>query len=234
MIKNILFDLDGTLLPMDQEKFTRAYFRELAIKLMPLGYDPKELEKAIWTGTAAMVKNDGSVKNEEAFWKSFCNIYGEDVRKDEPIFEEFYRNEFNAAKGACGFNEMAKTAVSELKDMGYRVILATNPIFPSIATENRIHWAGLEPEDFEYFTTYENSCHCKPNPAYYEDILKQFQLNPEETLMVGNDVAEDMIASTLGVQVFLLTDCLINSENEDISKYPQGSFKELLNWIHEQ
>ena len=49
--------------------------------------------------------------------------------------------------------------------------------------------------------------------------------------MVGNDVSEDMIAETLGMKVFLLTDCLINKENRDISGYPGGGFDQLMEYI---
>ena len=77
-ITTILFDLDGTLLPMDQEAFTTGYFKLLAKKLAPYGYEPKSLVDAIWAGTAAMVKNDGSCTNEQAFWKKFAAIYGEE------------------------------------------------------------------------------------------------------------------------------------------------------------
>ena len=49
--------------------------------------------------------------------------------------------------------------------------------------------------------------------------------------MVGNDVGEDMIARDLGMQVFLLTDCLINRKEKDISVYPNGSFDELMDYI---
>ena len=56
-IKNVLFDLDGTLLPMDMERFTNGYFQLLTEKMAPLGYDPKALTDAVWAGTAAMVKN---------------------------------------------------------------------------------------------------------------------------------------------------------------------------------
>jgi hypothetical protein len=51
--------------------------------------------------------------------------------------------------------------------------------------------------------------------------------------MVGNDVTEDMVAKTLGMEVFLVTDCLINKENQDISQYPNGSFPQLLQWLKE-
>ena len=230
-ITTVLFDLDGTLLPMDQDEFVKYYFGLLAKKLAPHGYDPQALIKAIWVGTGAMVKNDGSCTNEEAFWNCFTALMGEDARKDEPLFREFYEKEFSGAKAACGFNPEAAKAVYAIRDKGYRIILATNPLFPAIATENRTRWAGLQPEDFELYTTYENSWHCKPNPAYYQDILDRLGLRAEECLMVGNDAKEDLIAETLGMKVFLLTDCLINRDGADISGYPQGSFRELLAFI---
>lgn len=55
-LTTVLFDLDGTLLPMDNDEFTRGYFKLLAAKLAPHGYEPKQLVDAIWAGTAAMVK----------------------------------------------------------------------------------------------------------------------------------------------------------------------------------
>ena len=232
-IKAILFDLDGTLLPMDQNAFVQSYFGLLAQKLAPRGYEPKKLIDGIWAGTAAMVKNDGSSSNETVFWKQFEGLFGPEVREDMPLFEEFYRNEFAGAKAACGYQPQAAEVIALVKEKGLRVVLATNPIFPAVATQNRIRWAGLQPEDFELYTTYENSRHCKPNPAYYVDILEEIGLRPEECLMVGNDVAEDMVAKTLGMQVFLLTDCLINSHGKDISEYPRGGFPELLEVIRE-
>lgn len=230
-ITTILFDLDGTLLPMDNAAFTKGYFKLLAARLAPLGYEPEKLVDAVWSGTAAMVKNDGSQNNEAAFWKRFSEIYGEKVLGDLPVFENFYATDFQQAKAMCGFNPKAAEAVRTARDLGLRVALATNPIFPAIATESRIRWAGLQPEDFELYTTYENIGYCKPNPAYYQELLNRLSEAPERCLMVGNDVAEDMIAKKLGMQVFLLTDCIINKDEADISVYPRGGFDELLEHI---
>lgn len=231
MITTVLFDLDGTLLPMDQDEFVKYYFGLLAKKLAPHGYDPQALIKAIWSGTGAMVKNDGSCTNEEAFWNCFTSLMGAHTRKDEPLFREFYEKEFSGAKAACSFDPNAAKTVAAIKAKGLRVVLATNPIFPAVATQNRIRWAGLSPEDFELYTTYENSSHCKPNPAYYQDILDTLGLKAEECLMVGNDATEDLVAKTLGMNVFLLPRCLINKENKDISSYPHGDFDDLLEYI---
>ena len=231
MTKAILFDLDGTLLPMDQEVFVRDYLGRMAAFLAPHGYDPQSLIKAVWAGTGAMVKNDGKALNEDVFWYVFNSILGRDATQDLALFEEFYRTEFQKAKDSCGFNPAAVEAIRQIKDMGYRLILATNPLFPAIATYSRARWAGLNPEDFELITTYENSRFCKPNPDYYREILGKIALDGSQCLMVGNDVGEDMVAQKLGMKTFLLTDCLINKTAEDISQYPNGSFPELLHYI---
>ena len=231
MITTILFDLDGTLLPMDQDKFVQDYLGRMAKKLAPYGYDPALLVKGIWKGTGAMVKNDGARTNEEVFWDVFNAVMGRDCRDGESLFLDYYRSEFQEVRHACGFDARAAEAIREIKSLGYRVGLATNPLFPAIATYSRAKWAGLDPGDFEIITTYENSRHCKPNPDYYRDILATLDVNPENCVMVGNDVQEDMVAETLGMKVFLLTDSLINRTGEDISRYPHGSFPELLTFI---
>lgn len=233
-MKAVLFDLDGTLLPMDMDEFTSGYFKILAKKMKPYGYDAEQMVKAVWHGTAAMVRNDGSCTNEEAFWRDFVSIYGEERLADRPLFDEFYAVEFQQARQFCGFSPKADEAVQLLKQAGCRVALATNPLFPAIATKSRIAWAGLKAEDFELITTYENINYCKPNPEYYREVLRRMELAPEDCLMVGNDVGEDMVAAKLGMQVFLLTDHMINKAGEDISAYPHGDFDALLAFLRRQ
>ncbi len=121
--------------------------------------------------------------------------------------------------------------MKKLKNDGFRLILATNPIFPAAATESRIAWAGLDKEDFELYITYENSHFCKPNPDYYKEITERLSLDPAECLMVGNDTLEDAAAEKIGIRFFLLTDCMINKNNTDVSAYPHGGFEELTAFI---
>lgn len=231
-IKLVLFDLDGTLLPMNQDEFTKGYFKLLVNKLSPYGYDPEKLVESIWSGISAMVNNNGKQSNEEVFWMRFREIYGRKAVEDKPVFEEFYRCEFQGARDSCGYNPKAGETVRKLREMGLRTALATNPVFPKIATVSRMGWAGLEPSDFECYTTYENIGFCKPNPEYYREIMNRLNAKPEETLMVGNDVEEDMEAGmAAGIHVFLLTDCLINRQRRDIHQYPGGSFEQLMGYI---
>ena len=228
-ITTVLFDLDGTLLPMDQDHFVKMYFGLLAKTLTPS--DPEALIKAVWVGTKAMMTNDGSKTNEDAFWDTYCQLLGEDRRADEPAFRSFYENQFELVRNACGFNPKAAETIALVKSRGLKTALATNPLFPRIATQARARWAGLNLDDFELYTTYEDYSHCKPDPRYYQAVLDKLGLTAEECLMVGNDAVEDVAATKLGIQVFLLTDCLINKNGVDIAAYPHGGFDELMAFI---
>lgn len=233
-IKAVLFDLDGTLLPMEQESFFREYFKLLATKLYPYGYDdPKKLVKVIWGGVNAVEKNNGSRPNEEVFWDYFNNGFPEKTGDKIGVLHEFYLNEFQVLKDVCGYNPDSNKTVKAIKQRGLRAVVATKPIFPDEANLSRIKWAGLDVDDFEYYTSYDKSCFCKPDIRYYKEIAEKLGLLPEECLMVGNDVSEDMTADKIGMKVFLFTDCLINSENKDISCYKSGGFADLLEYIDE-
>lgn len=231
MITTVLFDLDGTLLPMELDSFLETYFELLTKKLSAHGYDPIKVMDGMWESLMSMIANDGSRTNEEAFWNRFCQEIGESVRNDMAIFQDFYKNEFYETKAACGYDPKAAETVAAVKARGLRVVLATSPLYPAIATENRIRWAGFQPEDFELYTTYEDNCYCKPNPGYYQAILDRLGLKAEECLMVGNDAIEDVAATEVGIKVFLLPKYLVNRKNVDISSYPQGDFDDLLKYI---
>ena len=234
MIRAVLFDMDGTLLPMDVKAFEKLYFKSLAARVAPLGYQPNELIDGVWRGTVAMIKNDGTELNSETFWRVFAEIFGEKAYKDVANFDEYYRTDFVVAKGGCGYNPKAGEIVKDLKNRGLTVVVATNPLFPLVAQEQRLAWAGIDASDVDFITHYDNSHYCKPNLKYYEELLTKLHLKGEECLMVGNDVNEDMIAENLGMKVFLITDCLLNPDGKDISVYPHGTFDDLENYLKKE
>ncbi len=230
-VKAILFDLDGTLLPMDQDVFIENYIKALTKKLSKAGYEPTQFVNALWSGIKKMMHNDGQKNNEEVFWEKFGSFYTKNVEEDKPIFEDFYRNEFQELKSFCGQDPIVSDIISLVKQKGYRLILATNPVFPPVAVESRISWAGLSPLDFEMYTNYENSSYSKPDPRYYDEVAKKIGLAPSECLMIGNDVRDDMSAKKIGMEVFLVTNYLINIKKLDISEYPNGDYKTLYKFI---
>ncbi len=229
--KFILFDLDGTLLPMDQERFTMAYFSRLCEKICPFGYAPEVLTKGIWKGTAAMVENNGERANRDVFWDVFAAVMGEDIRRLEDTLDSFYRNEFASLKAVTEENPHAADAVRAARERGCGVVLATNPIFPLCAVETRLAWINLSPGDFSCLTSYENSRYCKPNPLYYQELLGRLNARPEDCLMIGNDAGEDAAAcGRAGIDSFLVTDCLID-RGMDLSGTRRGTFADMLRFL---
>ncbi|MBE7003786.1 MAG: HAD family hydrolase [Ruminococcaceae bacterium] len=231
--KYIFFDMDGTLLPMDGGVFARTYFKVLTKKMLPYGYEPEALIDGINAGITATQTNDGTHTNEELFWEHFARVTGERVLKDRPIFEDFYAVDFQRISSTCGYTPEAKATVELCRELEYPVVIATEPIFPLFAMESRLRWAGVDPSSVELITSYETSHYCKPDLGYYREITDKLGVSPEECVMVGNDVGEDMPAEKLGMRVFLLTDCLINKQEADITRWTNGGYAKLQRWLRD-
>lgn len=227
-MKAILFDLDGTLLPLDEKLFVDIYFTELSKVFSEYNIESNKLVEAIWTATHEIIKNDGKRTNEEAFWEKFKSIINIDLLNIKEVLEKFYANEFFTKLKKCSTeNNLAKVAVNLAKKNGRKVVLATNPVFPIDALV-RLKWTGLDIDDFDYVTHYSNSSFSKPNPKYYLDLCKKLDVEPKECLMIGNDERQDIFAaSSAGMNCYLVTDylytypeCKVNCE--------KGSFKDLI------
>ena len=232
MLKAIWFDLDGTLLPMESlDEFIAAFLRDVSAKAAPLGFDPKALAKAVWEATGAVIQNDGSKSNDAAFHEVIRARYGERTADLDRLFDEYYRGEFNDLAAMCGRDPVVAETVAALKRKGLTLVLASKPIFPLVAQDARMRWAGVDPADFAHITGAENSASCKPAPAYYAEILGKLDLRPEECLMIGNDVEDDLTARQVGVPVFLVTDWLINRPGMDLTPLPHGTFQDVLGYV---
>jgi FMN phosphatase YigB (HAD superfamily) len=195
--------------------------------------ESKPLMDSIWASVAQMARNDGDCLNETVFWRTMNSRCKRDMRVFSDNFDSFYRGEFSVCRAATKVQPLAKVVVDYIKKRGGRIIVATNPIFPKSATYTRINWAGLNPNDFSYITTYDNSSACKPNLNYFEEICSVCGIHPEESLMIGNDVDEDMISSRLGFDTFLVTDCLINRSDKSLSLFRHGDFEDLFDFIQD-
>lgn len=227
----ILFDLDGTLLPMDTSVFAKAYFGALSAELADFGVPAAALVKAIWGGTEAMMKNDGARLNVDVFWDVFTALTGLERAAVEPRCDAFYSTGFHAARAATAPNPLAVEAVRTARQKVEKVILATNPLFPMQGQETRIGWLGLKPEDFDLITAYSTDRFCKPNPAYFTDVCARIGVKPEDSLMIGNDEREDMAAATaVGMDAYLVTDCLLPAPDAPWHG-PQGSFSDMLEML---
>jgi len=230
MRNTILFDLDGTLLPMDQNTFIKAYFSRLAMRFVPLGYDKDTIIGGVWNGTMAMIANDGTMTNRERFWQTFEKLLGRPLGDFEAQCDDFYTKEFREVQAITKESTVPTRVLPILRKKGYAVVLATNPVFPAVAVRTRLSWIGLSPEDFDYVTTYENSTFCKPNPRYFEEVCAAIGKSPADCYMVGNNTEDDLSAAKLSMEMFMVTDFLENEKNVDISGVLHGAQEDLIAW----
>ena len=228
----VLFDLDGTLIGMNQDEFIRLYFIAILDRLTALGYDRDGMYDALAKSIRATKTNDGTMTNETRFWQTFDEVTGGLSATLRGELDSFYQNEFlSVLEGSCYPYPRACEIIACARRKGLKVVLATNPLFPAIATHRRIRLGGMQPDAFDYITAYENSSACKPKPYYFHELLGKLGVTPEECVMIGNDTKDDFCAHALDIPVFILTDGLINQGGVDLADYPHGSFDEAIGYI---
>lgn len=207
MLKAILFDLDDTLLGNDMDKFLPGYFSllgEYATRYMPR----EQFMAELMTCTQAMIQNeDPTLTNRDVFWHLFEERTGLDTAELEAFFDQFYRNQFLQLESRTVKRPFAAKLVQLCLDKNLNVVIATNPLFPLVAIEARLAWAGLSVEEYDFalVTAYENMHATKPSPTYYAEILQKIECAPEHALMVGNDWENDIApAHSVGVHTYWL------------------------------
>lgn len=229
----ILLDLDGTLINLDLEQFISAYVALLAKKFTDL-VDTMSFAGHLFAATEVMVKsNDPKAKNRDVFFEDFCSRINCQLEAIEPRLELFYRKDYPELSRFSQSLPAAREVVKAARRKGLPLVLATNPIFPLVAVEQRIAWGGLKTEHFNLVTTMDNMHFCKPNPNYYVEIAKTIGIDPEQCLMAGNDTLEDLVASETGMDTFLVDDFILHrTEGEPASDY-RGSLEDLLLFIEQ-
>ncbi len=227
-ISTICFDLDGTLLPLDEKMFSREYFERFTTRCIREGLAPEKALPALIEGIGAMQRNCGEMSNRDAFWKEFFSRL--DLPFDDGLidsFTSFYTEEFSDIGHHIPDSPVSREIVTVLREKGYALILATTPLFPRVGTLERMRWIGLKEDDFELITTYEDFSYTKPHTGYYKEVLWKSGCRAEEILMVGNNISDDGAVAALGVPCLFVTDNLINPEGDDLSLYRCMTLREL-------
>ncbi|MBN2840755.1 MAG: HAD family hydrolase [Coriobacteriia bacterium] len=201
----VLFDLDGTLLDLDLSDFLRRYFEALEQAAEPLfdaSQERSSFMKDFRSAVGAMMTPHPGRTNQEVFFDDLLARSGMDLEAHWPVFEDFYADVFPGLAADAGPAKGARRAVTTALDLGLRVAIATNPIFPRVAIAHRMTWAGVADLPVHAVTTYEQMESCKPSPAYYRQTAGLLEVAPMHCLMVGDDRMLDMPASDVGMSTF--------------------------------
>jgi FMN phosphatase YigB (HAD superfamily) len=226
-INTILFDLDGTLLSINMKDFEDIYYKSLSEYFKNI-IPPENFMKILYSSVMTMIKNTEYRTNEEVFMDSMKSYVKDDFELYAEMFSKYYEDDFHILKKAVLDTTEMQEATKIFKNKGYNLVIATNPLFPKEAIEQRIEWSGIVRKDFSYVSYFEKNHFCKPNIEYYEEILEIIQKSPEECMMVGNDALEDLVAGKLGITTYLITDHLLNRKNIEIVADHVGDYKDFL------
>jgi HAD superfamily hydrolase (TIGR01549 family) len=231
-MRSVLFDLDGTLLGLDLGTFLPRYFDAL-VRYADVHLQIPAFAERLMAGVQAMLAaREVPLTNQEAFAQAFYED-AEEAARAEVVFERFYREVFPSLREHVEPLPGAKEVVALARQRAHKVALATNPLFPRLATEERVRWAGLDPRDFDLITTYENACHSKPDPRYYAEICLRLGIHPETAIMVGNDTLEDGAAKAVGMAFWLVRSPYTIERPSPHPPDRQGSLTEILGWLEE-
>ncbi|MHA2106043.1 MAG: HAD family hydrolase [Candidatus Hodarchaeales archaeon] len=216
----LLFDFDNTLLLLDEEKFVKHYF-SLAAKSFSDKLPLEQFIDHMSQSTLVMASNkDGKKTNLERFLIDFENRSG--INRDDIFtkFIEFYTNEFNSVKSVTKPHPYAKVCLEKAIDKNYKIVIATNPMFPEVVAEKRLDWAELGEfrDKISLITTGENSHFTKPDINYYKEILSRINESADKCLMIGNDRLNDGAASLIGIDFYHL------QESGEIQLYLEPKF----------
>jgi len=233
-MKAIFFDLDDTLLGNSMETFMPAYFQAIAgyaAHLVP----PERLLSELIRGSRAMIANDGTgLTNEEAFAAVFYPALGYERAELEPLFEQFYVEKFPKLQPLTQTRPETRPLVEWAFERGLQVVIATNPLFPRTAIEQRLDWAGVPVTEFDYalVTTYEELHATKDHPAYYREILAYLGREPGECMMVGDNWRWDVVHPTeVGIPAYWIAEPDEELPEGDVTPVGQGTLADLWEWL---
>ncbi len=230
MTFTLLLDLDDTLLDTNMSEFVPAYFQALA-KHLNGKVRPEAMLPALMAGTNLMLASEDPARTlQEVFETEFYPQLGIPKAELKEKIDDFYDNVFPALETVTKRREGTQELVEAAFVKGYRVVIATDPLFPRKAVFHRIRWAGLDPERFELISSFETFHFTKSHPAYYAEVLGRLGWPDGPVLMVGNDVERDLVpAQKLGLAAYQVDGSSASNPSTKTARH--GSLMELRSWL---
>ncbi len=230
MTLTLLLDLDDTLLNTNMDAFVPAYFQALAKELGPY-VAPDSMLRALLAGTNAMnTSDDFSRTLEQVFGAEFYPRMNLNHSELNAPLENFYDNIFPTLGRLTTQKPEAKPFIDWALSQNFRIVIATDPLFPRKATHHRLRWAGFDPEQFELVSSFENFHFTKTHPAYYAEVLGRMGWPEGSVLMVGNDMDRDIRpAKMLGLAAYHVDNEPASTSGPEAGV--RGTLPDLRRWL---
>lgn len=230
MTLTLLLDLDETLLNTNQDVFFPAYIQALATNFAST-LDPKLVMRALMSSIEKMNQNeDFSRTLKDVFSDEFCPQVGMTREELDAHIDIFYSQVFPTLRGITSQISETQPFIEWAVKQGYRLVVATDPLLPRPATRQRVQWAGLNPDQFELISTFEDFHFLKNFSAYYAEVLGQLGWLDGPVLMVGNDAERDILsAKRLGLATFFVE--TESGSTSELEAGPRGSLSDLRRYL---
>jgi len=227
-IKGVLFDLDGTLLQVEMKDFIPAYIDGLAQHFTDVAHRYTFASTVRDAITVLLMNEDPSVTNEEQFAAVLHYRFGIDAETVSDRLADFYEDGLADLAPLVHPLPLARQILERCFERGFKVAIATNPVFPRKMVEARLAWGGIGDFPFDHITSFENSRYCKPHTGYFRDVLSELGLAPAQCLMVGNDTGHDLAARAAGIPTYLVDTWLVDRTGGDFVADFRGGLPELF------
>ena len=232
MTYTLLFDLDDTLLDTNIESFVPAYFQALSNRMEPYVSSSVMLPSLLSATNLMMESEDASRTLKEVFDKDFYSKIDVPLHDLVEIVDDFYDREFPKLQVTTNPRPDAVPLIEWALTQGYRVAIATDPLFPRKATYHRLRWAGLDPEQIELVPSFENFHFSKSHASYYAEMLGQLGWPEGPVLMIGSDMQRDILpADTLGLKTYLIENESASSPGPEAGR---GKLADFRLWLESQ
>jgi FMN phosphatase YigB (HAD superfamily) len=230
----LLVDLDDTLIKNDINEFLPHYLKAWGRVIAPY-LDPEQFVRRLLAATKVMVANRSpDCTLQEAFDAAFFPRLGMDATQFRQLADEFYAQVYpelrlltQPAPGAAEFIQAAQLR-------GYPVMVATNPLFPLTAIEQRLAWAGLPVEQvpFSLIASYETFHFAKPDPAFFAEALGLLGWPEQPAVIVGDDLTNEVAAGhQVGLPVFWIARNGAQPPAEADGPAGRGQVSDVLPWL---
>lgn len=230
-IEAVLFDLDGTLLGVDMHRYIPVYLEGLATRLDDLAHSRKVTENMRDAVIDMLTRVDDQLTLEQRMLAYLEQNLAIPPSRYKKALDDFCRANLPGLECFIQQHPLAPLLLKACRRLGWRMVLATNPIFPRPVIDARMKWAGLDPDFFHFVTDYETCRHCKPHLEYFQDVVARLKVPAEACLMVGNDSWHDMAARGAGMRTCLLTTWRIDHRSTFYQPDWEGSHEDFLDML---
>ena len=205
MIKAVLLDMDNTILANPDQVFARE-FKQLAESFFMDLWGISDISTLIHQGMRAMYDQPHYDRtNMEILIDTLQQNTQLPIEAVEDGLNVFYEQAYPALKPCVSPIPGAAELISYLRDHDYAVVIATNPLYPEWGVIQRLQWAGLPDSDYAFITHADNMHFIKPDPSYYAEIIARIGIEPDEAVIIGDGIENDICAAkVIGIHTYYI------------------------------